>query len=1164
MRLNHYFKTFVLSLLFLGIGEQLSASPSPRQPEAPTISATGSRSTERQLTFSSATEDARVWLSLGGIKIEYTSPINIEHTTTLSTWATLNEVSSDTVQFTIYAGEPDLVSPSMAVTAVDGPARIVSISSPDAGVTLQYMKDMELIDYSAPISVTESTVLTARSRFVDQISNDTLYSPTALLQVEAGESIKLNPVVFSTEIYDLERGQTAVHMKSDASNILLHPDVRITYSNSATMSVLTVPNDTTIITPNCQIKAYATYPGYLNSDTTTLVLDLHTLQDVTAPSVKFSSAESNGNRIFKVKNTSVGYPAPTIYYYTEGVTSPKAATSDYVTITPSERGWVHFYAYAEGFDKSEEVIYYVDSRTSYKEPYEMLRPETGSLPENPGDLELWTPEDINLEVYPETSIKPTGKMYFHKKVHANFNDLVLPFQWTVADNIVTDKSGNVLQYKQDFWLYQIDTRLSAYNLASGTLDTDVILSGKSYLIKVHPRLDGEELIFVSKTGANFNIVQSDFFSSTSANNDILYLPNTRYQQVVVRYTFFSVNENGTAIEKHNGGIIYPFTTMIEEPYTFSYKNDSLSLMYQPELSYSPNEAERQTELSEIKITSTSYPKIVLNDAGYANGSKTIPVYRNGTLVTQGHFSRVSDVCYKLILSQKQTSDGIYTIDIPAGIFNIYRTVNDQDSFGTSAAKSLKYSILSNFDGFNVNPAPNSICQSLSQFTISCNKSISLSDSFSASILYNDAELYTFNKNAVTTTSTSIKIQMPQTATSGGLYKLIIPSGSVLLNNVPYLEDQNYQYQIPVHRDTLQVKEDAVYMLDRENISHLYNEGWLYNGNQSSTFDNQAFFLNYIDPYTDEDGYEYIDGVKISTSDDATIHMDVAGADSLVLYYFNPSPIALITNSQINSYVDLDILSNSLKSDYYTGFPVMEKQTTKNYYELRYADLKNLRDGKGRSVNRGADLKFLFEPDEECEVTTTIYEYKMINNDVNNRQYQPIYEETLTLSNGSISEVSLNLAKSVIDKMSHTVNRREGSETVAYDSVYVKISTKANIEKCFMRGAETTIYTTSFDHKSISAESFGQGVTIKEKKSGKACFRLNNQCIWHIKLYGYSQPVYAYAVKFIADRSDYAGIEQVETDDEFEDGLIYDLRGQIAEDLVPGQIYIRNGKKFLIH
>lgn len=116
----------------------------------------------------------------------------------------------------------------------------------------------------------------------------------------------------------------------------------------------------------------------------------------------------------------------------------------------------------------------------------------------------------------------------------------------------------------------------------------------------------------------------------------------------------------------------------------------------------------------------------------------------------------------------------------------------------------------------------------------------------------------------------------------------------------------------------------------------------------------------------------------------------------------------------------------------------------------------------------------------------------------------------------------------------------------------------------MRGSATSIYATNFDYKSISAQSFGQGVTIKEKHSGKACFSLNNQSLWHIKLYGYSQPVYAYAVKFIADRSDYAGIEQVETDDEFENGLIYDLRGQITEDLVPGQIYIRNGKKFLIH
>lgn len=1164
MRLNHYFKTFVLSLLFLGIGEHLSASPAPKLPEAPTISATGSRSTERQLTFSTATEGAKVWFSLGGIKMEYHDPINIESTTTLSTWATLNEASSDTVRYTIYAGEPELVEPAIAITSVDGPSRIVSISSPDAGVSLQYMKDMELIDYSAPISVSENTLLTARSRFVDQISNDTLYSPTAVLQVEAGESIKLNPVVFTTSIYDLERGQTAVHMKSDVSNILLHPDVKITYTNSVTMSRQTVPNDTTIITPNCQITAFATYPGYLNSDTTSLVLDLHTLQDVTAPSVKFSSAESNGNRIFKVKNTSIGYPAPTIYYYTDGVTSPKAATSDYVTITPSERGWVHFYAYAEGYEKSEEVIYYVDSRTSYKEPYELVLPENRTIPENPGDLELWNPEDINIETYPEAAIKPAGKIYFHKKVHANFNDLVLPFHWTVAENVVTDHAGNALEYKKDYWLYEITTRLSAYNLAIGELDTNIILACKSYLIKVAPRLDGEELIFISKTGEYFKTTQSDFNYSYSANNDIIYLPNTRYQQVVVQYTYFSMNAGGTAIEKHNGGIIYPFTNMIEEPYTFSYKNDSLSLIYQPELSYSPNEADIQTALSEITITSTSYPKIVLNDAGYANGSKSIPVYRNGSLATQGYLSRVSDVCYKLVLNQKQTADGIYTIDIPAGIFNVYRTVNDQDSFGTSAAKSLKYSILSNFDGFNVTPAPRSVCQSLSQFTISCNKSISLSDSFSASILYNDVELYTFNKNNVQTTTNSIKIQMPQTATSGGLYKLIIPSGSILLNNVPYLEDQSYPYQIPVHRDTLQVTEDVVYMLDRESVSHLYNEGWLYNGNQGSDFDNNAFYLNYIDPYTDVDGYEYIDGVKISTSDDAIIQMDVAGVDSLVLYYFNPSPIALITNSQIVSSVNLDILGNSLKSDGYTGFPVMEKQTTNNYYNLRYEDLENLRDGNGQSVNRGADLKFLFEPDEECEITATIYEYKMINNDVNNRQYQSIYEETLTIANGNISEVSLTLAKNIIDKMSHKVNRRVESQTVAYDSVYVKITTKANIEKCFMRGSATSIYSTNFDYKTISAQSFGQGVTIHEKHSEKACFSLNNQCLWHIKLYGYSQPVYAYAVKFIADRSAYAGIEQVETDDEFEDGLIYDLRGQIAEDLVPGQIYIRNGKKFLIH
>lgn len=1158
MRLNNFLKTAVLFLVFTGIGESSFASVSVEKPEAPSVSADGTRFTDRNVFLSSKQRNADVWCSMGGMKLKNPGSVFIESTMTISTWAVIDEVSSDTLTFNVLANEPQLTNPLISILGVDGPNRKVEISTPDKYVDLHYIIDEDTIAYYSPFLVSDTVLVSAFSSFVDELTGDTGVSPTSSLLVEAGEAIKLNPVVFSTYVYDLSHGQTAVKMSSNTSDFSFLPNVRIKYRNSVTMSDHIVPNDTTIITPNTTITAFAFADGFLNSDTTTLDVQLVTLKDITAPKVKFVSANSDGSRTFEVKNTTDGYPVPNIYYYTEGVTSPKLAANNQVVIPTSERGWVHFYADADGFDPSPEVIYYVDSRAEYKEPYKSVTPTQKELPTSAGDLEFASPELLNIEEYPDGVIVPTGYTYYHKKVHANFNDLVLPFPWNNNDNIVTDSKGNRLVLGEDFWLYTISTTLSAQSLASGSQSVSQVSARKPYLIKVKPELYGEELIFKSTVSNYFYTLQTDFTQQV-ALNDYIIKPNVRYQNVEVPYTMFTLNSAGTAFTRHEGGIVYPFTTMLIVPYSFMALNDSIDLIYHPSMVTDPTTGSTLQSLKTIGITVPGYPKLTLSDPAYlVGGTKSIPVYRNGSIVTYAQFEHNTTSSYSLVLNSMQSSDGIYKITIPGDLIEVYKNVNDVEPFASVGKKDLQYTILSEFVA-TANPSPGTYT-SLSTFKITFNKNITLNDDFQMYFARNGVRLYTFGKNDVTKTSNSISVVLPELQTAGGLYELRILYGSFTIADVLSLPtDLPFEYTIQAHRERKFFDEEEIVYINQSSLDNLFYQGWIYSdsGSLGENFSCNQYYNNYLDPETDQMDYMNVGCMKISTEDDTHLNMDVAGVDSLVVYYINPGALTFTTNVTLSSTSSLEIIDTQLTNEKYKSFPMVNKQFDK--YEIHYDDIKNLLDGNNVSLNNGGYLKFLFTPEQECDVTIKIHEW---TGPELARHYEVAFEKTITISNGAISTITFTLPKQIVNLMKENERVVVGEEDQYKDLAYIEIITNANVVHSYMKGS--VVYSNpDVSCSSTVNESVGQGIPVGGKSSEKGTFRLNRDCAWNIKLWGYVNPVYVYAVKFITDCSQYAGIEDILIDDDIMDGYIYNIRGEIVDEIIPGQLYIKNGKKFMI-
>lgn len=834
-------------------------------------------------------------LSVGGRSRKYSAPIPLMQSTTFSTWATKDDISSDTLVVDIFAGEGPLTAPSVELSAVDGTARIISITSIDKGTEIEYTLGEETFSYNAPFSISDTSLIVARSKYVDAFSNEVAYSELSELEVAAGTEIKLNPVVFMTSIHDMAQGLTAVNMKSDVTNILLHPEVSIVYTNFTNMTMQTVSNDTTIITNNTRITAFATYPGYVNSDTTYIDVVIQSLEDITAPYISFVEAKSDGSRVFQVRNTAEGYPVPVVYYYTEGKTQPKAVVGNIVTIPRSEYGWVRFYAAADGYSPSPIVTYYVDSRTNYVTPYEVVTPENDNLPASAGDLEFWNARELNIENYPTTGIKTSGNIYYHLKVHDNFNDLVLPFTWNEEDNIVTNSKGETLVLGRDFWLYEISTLISSDNIANGTLSVNKIRANSSYLIKVTPSLVGDELTFKSTNSYTFQILQTDF-SDIVARTDYIIRPNKRYQKVDVDYTVYKLNKSGTAFVKHIGGTtVDPFTTIIIAPFSFAYENDSIELVYHPKFDVSPTPGSMVNSLDHVDITLRSYPKMKLHDDAYmVNGSKKLYIYKNGTQSNiTAQLERLTNASFRFVLSNTIQTDGQYTINLPDGFFEVFKNAADTEPFAFSRPESYSYSILTEFTATS-NP-PEGQVDKLKDITITFNKQITLSGNGEVVFSHNGNVLYTFNSSQVTTTSNTLKVSLPKEQTEGGSYQVLIPAGFLLINGyIPQSEDLRFNYYTQIVYGAKHFENDTTIWLNGNTLPTLIYEGWL-QSNAGSSFDITSFNIKYLNPADDSYNYGSIGAIKVSNTPETIINLAVANVDSIVFYLANPASWTYYTN-----------------------------------------------------------------------------------------------------------------------------------------------------------------------------------------------------------------------------------------------------------------------------
>lgn len=882
-------KALVLLLLFFNIGERLYANSLEDNPSVPTIDVDGSRFEDRIATLNCETEGAQIWYSFSKTSKgrKYSAPITLVQTVNLYTWSTVEDLSSDTLSVVIYAGEDPLCPPTIDLTKVNGKSRIVSLSSPDAGVGFLYSIGNDTLIYDAPFSINDTTSVVACTRYEDAFTGEVSLSDYSEQLIPAGTFVKLNPVVFSTNIYNLAQGETSVKMSSDVSDILLQPEVSIVYTDFNAMKMESVPNDTTIIVHNTRLTAFATSDGYLNSDTSYIDIQLKSLETVTRPYVKFQEAKSNGDRVFYVENTADGYPVPLVYYYTEGKTQAKAVSGNTVTIPRSEYGWVHFYAAAEGYDPSPKVDYYVDSRTSYTEPYEAVTLNSDFMPASAGDLEFWNAPELHFDNYPSQPIRTSGYTYFHLKVHENFNNLVLPFPWDKEDNLAFDSEGNLLTLGEDFWLYRVSTIISSDNIANGTLDATHLNANAAYLIKVKPSLVGKDIVFRSTPGYTFQVLQTDF-SDIIARTDFIIRPNKRFQKVNVEYVVYELNDEGTAFEKHQGATIEPFTTILIAPFTFAQENESIDLIYSPKFTYNPANGSSQPSIDHVDITLKTYPKMSLRN------NTTLYVKSGSSVAASASFERLSENSYRLNFSKTIDTDGSYTINLPEGLFEVYRTVSDTEPFALSKEETLTYNVLSSFTATS-NPPDKSRVDQLQDITVTFNKNITASGNKEVYLYYNGTCKYQFSSNQVTINGNKLQIHLPQPQTDGGTYQLEIPAGFLLINNsIEQSTTFVFNYYIQVAEGTKFFDRDTIIWINENTMPDLYYQGWI-RSDAGYEFEKASFNIKHHNPVDDSESYGYLDAIKISDTPQTMINMYIAGVDSITYYLANSAGWTYYTN-----------------------------------------------------------------------------------------------------------------------------------------------------------------------------------------------------------------------------------------------------------------------------
>lgn len=915
---------------FLSIGLSTATplqleSQEPTKPEKPSITVSGNRaSSERSVTLSCATDEVTIYRDNGSEKSEYGSPYTLSKTSLLKTWAVNAEgVSSDTVSTVIYVNDP-LSKPVIAYTKVDGISRTVSITAPNKETEIEYWTvddKSNLAAYTAEIIYSSSTTVYAVQKYTDPYAENeedrTMVSDEAQFVVEAGKTIKLNSVSYSWKLHDLGKVQAKVEMYTDTSNILLKPSAKLVFTNETTGQNETLPNSehASIITGNGHITVYATAEGYENSDTVSFDIKIQTISKLTAPAIECLAVNADGTRQVKISHTVTGYPTPYFKITLPGSSTELTALND--TIINCQPGWLSVYVKTDSLlANSPKNIRYIDKRPSYSDNYVAITPESQTFPSVIGDLELWNNTELEISEanYPTSNNRVTGYIYYHTKVHANYNSLILPFYswWSTTKSQVTDMAGNVLTHGKDYWIYDLNTGLSGENLSNGNLlIEEYVMPNFSYLIKVRPELVGQELIFRSQPKDAFFADKANSYTVPIAGFSIFR--NRRYQTLSQTGNIYKLNAEGTAfVLNRNGETIEPYTSFIIGSPSFASTNSTIDLLERPNVSASPVSGSTVSSLAKVTLTATGYAKLELTDREYlSGGTKSLVVKMNGSVVTTAQLSLSSANSYVLTLAQAQTADGVYSIELPAELFYLYKT--EGEVYATSGPATLSYSILSELV---VTPSPSdgSMLSELKQLNYTFSKPIALTGKGNVTVMRSSTTIYTLGSDNVAINGQTLVVTLPKTETTGGTYKVTIPAGFLKVNDAYELpKDYTFSYSIQVQDGLKEISADEVIWINHDNLSAAYAQGWLTDG-----AGNKGYTLNYFNKVTVKDPTKNsmysgaIYGVKLGESTADQLRIWLKGVDAIELYYYNSSSFSLYSYISGNGYAAANFDKNTSK------------------------------------------------------------------------------------------------------------------------------------------------------------------------------------------------------------------------------------------------------------
>jgi hypothetical protein len=315
------------------------------------------------------------------------------------------------------------------------------------------------------------------------------------------------------------------------------------------------------------VRAYSSYLGKESLEITRKI-DTEGTIDLNTPVITYVGSTAAGKQFVITVDNGDKLDSQPIYYTLPG--GELTAYTDTLVVPNGVYGWMTAFAQMTSCTTSSTAYRYIDGRDAYNETYEAVVAETEALPTAAADLEFANVAELSAEQ--TAALTPTGNIYFHKQVHANYNSLVLPFNLTTANLEsgavkVTDASGKSLVRGTDYELARIqkstDYTNIAADLAAGKLThTANIVNSHTYLLKVADNLVGQDLIFVSAAGTTISVSKPSF-SAYAADGSWNVVNNSTFAPIVTEVPVYYVNDAGDALVRQDAGfVIAPFTSAV--------------------------------------------------------------------------------------------------------------------------------------------------------------------------------------------------------------------------------------------------------------------------------------------------------------------------------------------------------------------------------------------------------------------------------------------------------------------------------------------------------------------------------------------------------------------------------------------------------------------------